>query len=100
MRVCEEAEARSALRKREKPIRAPEKSQIGAQGDRQAACVKTSRGACFPFQVKAAYLEQDARLLRSSHKALTKEIEERGISHSGERKNAVESIIWWRALIT
>jgi tyrosyl-tRNA synthetase len=93
---------------------------------------KNLEGACFPFQVKAAYLEQDAsrnavtdaffqskklsahdvanaidfieavakKLLRSSHKALTKEIEERGISHSGERKNALESIIWWRALIT
>jgi hypothetical protein len=52
MRVCEEAEARSALRKREKPIRAPEKSQIGAQGDRQAACVKTSRGLVFHSKLK------------------------------------------------
>lgn len=42
------------------------------------------------------FLEAIAKkLLRSSHRALTKEIEEQGISYSGDRQKALESIIWW-----
>lgn len=35
------------------------------------------------------------KLLLSSQRALTQEIESRGIEYQGERKKALESIIWW-----
>ena len=42
------------------------------------------------------FLEAIAKkLLRSSQRALTKQIEDRGISYSGERKKALDGIVWW-----